>query len=230
MASSVKNSAIAIIPARGGSKRLPRKNILNFCGKPMILYSVESAIASGCFQEVIVSTEDPEIAAVVKSSGCTIHQRPVEIASDTARVNDVIKSVLSSRDLSHEYLCCLYATSPLRTANDIQNSFEELCRSNSDACWSVSEYSKSPFYAYNLSSTGAIQARWPDLRDLPNHEKPAVVHDNGSIYWSRVDSFLKNNDLYGAVTTSYLMPLSRSVDIDTQGDFDLAEMYANKKT
>ncbi len=221
---------IAIIPARGGSKRLPRKNIKEFLGKPIIFYTIEAARNSGLFEKVVVSTEDAEIKRRVEGSGCEIHQRGLHLATDTARVVDVIKDVLEDyrrrAGLAFEYLCCLYPTTPLRDAADIQNSYRLLLENCAEFCLAVSDYDYSPFFAFDIEANGRIQRRWPDLAKLPAWQKPRVVADNGAIYWARVPSFLEKGELEGENAVGYLMPKRRAIDIDTEEDFALAEQIA----
>lgn len=221
---------IAIIPARGGSKRLPRKNIKEFLGKPIILYAIEAARKSGLFEKVVVSTEDAEIGRCVQGSGCEIHQRSVHLATDTARVVDVIKDVLENyrrgAGLTFEYLCCLYPTNPLRDASDIQSSYRLLLENHAEFCLAVSDYDYSPFFAFDMEVNGRIQRRWPDLAKLPAWQKPRVVADNGAIYWAKVASFLLKGELEGENAVGYVMPKRRAIDIDTEEDFLLAEHIA----
>lgn len=134
---------IAIICARGGSKRLPGKNIKSFLGRPIIHYTIEAAQQSGLFDVAVVSTEDPKIKEAVEGTGCDIHDRSPELAEDTARVVDVLKEVLDyykERGREFDYLCCLYPTAPLRNAEDIRNAYELMISRNADYCAAVTEY------------------------------------------------------------------------------------------
>lgn len=221
--------SIAIIPARGGSKRLPRKNIRSFLGRPIIHYTIEAAQQSGLFDKVVVSTEDAEIKNCVDGMGCDIHHRSPELATDTATVIDVLKAVLNHYgkiDREFDYLCCLYPTAPLRDAHDIQNAYHLMLSKQADYCQAVTDYYYSPFFAFNLKEDGRIEKRWPELAKLPSLEKPKVVVDNGSMYWAKVTSFLQEGELESNNTVGYIMPVQKSVDIDTEDDFRLAEHYA----
>jgi CMP-N-acetylneuraminic acid synthetase len=223
-----KPKNIAIIPARGGSKRLKKKNILLFNGKPMILYSIEAALESGVFDRVVVSTEDQQIKACAATAGCEVILRKDDLATDTARVVDVLKDLLmaeAQKNNTYDYLCCLYATSPLRTARDIKASYQLMIDQKADFCQSVTEFETSVFFAYDMDNKGHISRRWPDMAILPPREKPQVVVDNGSIYWAKVSAFLSTGELDGEHTVGYKMPRSRSVDIDTPTDFKLAQFY-----
>jgi pseudaminic acid cytidylyltransferase len=219
---------IAVIPARGGSKRLKKKNILPFNGKPMIHYSIEAALDSNLFEKVVVSSEDKDIIDCVKCTGCEIALRKPELATDTARVVDVLNDLLqgfAQRGEQYDYLCCLYATSPLRTFKDISGAFHLMTEKGADFCQSVTDYETSPFFAFDMDENSVIKRRWPDFALLPPRKKPLVVVDNGSIYWAKVPAFLGTCELHGEHTLGYKMPRSRSVDIDTLTDFKLAEFY-----
>jgi pseudaminic acid cytidylyltransferase len=222
---------MAIIPARGGSKRLPRKNILPFLGRPIISYTLEAARKSGLFDVIVVSTEDSEIAATVEGSGCDLHERPPELASDTARLVLVIREVLDNYDKrgqEFDFLCCLYPTAPLRDKEDIQRSYDLLLSRGADYCLAVTEYELSPFFAFDINEHHEMRRRWPELALLPSWQKPRVVVDNGSLYWARVSRFKELGELEGPNTVGYLMPRHKSIDIDTQEDFDMAEFFARK--
>lgn len=221
------NKNIAIIPARGGSKRLKKKNIRPFDGKPMILYSVEAALESRLFERVVVSTDDHQIADCVKGAGCEIMNRKADLATDTARVVDVIRDTLVTGKMTkgYDFFCCLYATSPLRTAGDIFESFSLMRKRGADFCMSVTDYDISPFFAFDVDKEGRLSRRWPETALLPPWEKPPVVVDNGSIYWAKISTFLSVGELTGDNTVGYHMPRERSVDIDTLTDFKLAEFY-----
>ena len=161
---------IAIIQARGGSKRLPRKNVLPFMGKPIIFYTIEAARNSGLFEVIVVSTEDSEIAVTVEGAGCDIHARSTELASDTARVVHVIGEVLKNyekRGKRFDFFCCLYPTAPLRDAEDIRRSYDLLLFSGADYCLAVTDYELSPFFAFDLDEKGRVRRRWPEIALLP---------------------------------------------------------------
>ncbi len=222
---------IAVIPARGGSKRLPRKNVLSFLGKPMIQYSVEAASESGLFRRIIVSTDDPEIMDLASGMTCDVFERKKSLATDTARVVDVLDDLvrdLSTQGMHYDNLCCLYATSPLRTREDIVGSYNLMIENDADFCQSVTDFDASPFFAFNIDADGFMERRWPELAALPPWEKPDVVVDNGSIYWAREAAFLETGELQGDNTVGFRMPRWRSVDIDTETDLKLAEFFAGE--
>jgi len=222
---------IAVIPARGGSKRLPRKNLMPFLGKPIIQYTIEAAQRSRLFEVVVVSTEDPEIISTVRPLGCEIHLRDVSLATDTARVVHVLRCVLdeyASQGREFDCLCCLYPTAPLRDEEDIRKAYESLTTRQADYCLAVTEYELSPFFAFNIDQNNRLERRWPELALLPPWKKPKVVVDNGSMYWARVTRFLERGELEGDKAVGYLMPRHKSIDIDTQEGFEMAEFFARK--
>ena len=222
---------VAIIPARGGSKRLPRKNILPFLGRPIIQYTIEAAGRCGLFESVIVSTEDAEIQETVQELECEIHRRPLDLASDTARVVDVLREVLAeqrNQGREFDFLCCLYPTAPLRSAADIRAAYERMASRGADYCLAIKDYEDSPFFAFDLKADGRIERRWPELAALQHWEKPRVAVDNGSMYWARVSAFLASGELVGPKAVGYPMPRWRSVDIEEREDLEIAEFFARR--
>jgi pseudaminic acid cytidylyltransferase len=223
--------AIAIIPARGGSKRLPRKNILCVNGRPLIGYTIEAALASACFARVIVSTEDDEIAAVATAAGAQIHCRDGRLASDTATVVEVCSDVLgrlSDQGQMPERFACLLATAALRTADDIRRA-EAMLAPRCDFVMAVTEYEKSPLQALVEQSDGSLRLMWPELIDLPRSEAPKLMVDNGSIYWCRTEAFHAERTFYGHGLRGYRMPRERSVDVDTATDLALLVHYLGER-
>jgi len=222
---------VAIIAARGGSKRLPRKNILEFLGRPIIHYVIEAAQQSGLFDLVVVSTEDDEIKKCVEVLKCEVHHRSPELAADDVEVLSVLKEVLDSyneKGRVFEYMCNLYATAPMLNADDIRNSYQLMLSEGADSCTAVTEFTQSPFFAFDLKENGRIKRRWPDIVSLPPWERPKVVVDNGSLYWARVDAFVREGYIGKNNCVGYFMQRERSIDIDTKEDFELAEYYASK--
>jgi len=221
--------ALAVIPARGGSKRLPRKNILRFRGRPIIAYTIEAALKADCFERVIVSTEDAEIAAVAASCGAQVSMRPGELATDTARVVQVCRHVLAEEEgegRTYNVLCCLYATAPLRNAADIRSTMALLQPGRCDFAMAVTGYSFPPHQALRPDSNGVLHPVWPEMLSKQSQEVGAMLVDNGSTYAVSVPAFLEANTFYGPSLKGYLMPRIRSVDIDEQEDFALAELFA----
>ena len=222
---------IAIIPARGGSKRLPRKNLLPFRGRPIIAHTIEQAIASNCFDRILVSTEDEEIARTAQEVGATIHVRAARLATDTATVTEVCLDVLSTEEQAgsaYDVLACLYATAPLRRAEDIKAVVGLIDGHNCSFSMAVTTYAVAPHQALRVLPDGSLVAMWPDLVNLRASDMDRIVVDNGSTYAVTVSAFREHRSFYGPGLRGHLMPRERSVDIDEQSDYELACWYAEK--
>jgi len=217
--------AVALIPARGGSKRLPRKNIADFFGRPIIGYTIEAATKSGCFTRVVVSTEDAEIAEVAARFGAEVDRRPASLASDAATVGAVCVDFLErerAAERAWQHLCVLYPTAPLRTAEDIRGVMGLLEPGRCDFAMAVTRYDLPPHQALKLGPEGALEPMWPDLIARRSSDVPALCVDNGSTYGVGVPAFLKQPGFYGPGLRGHMMPRERSFDIDTGIDLDLA--------
>lgn len=224
--------SIAIIPARGGSKRLPRKNVLPFLGKPMLLWTVEAARTSGAFERIFISTEDEEIAAIGTENGVEVLRRPEGLAADTATCANVCLHHLNELEnlgQSFDTLCCLYATAPLRTAEDIiatMRLLEDDGTGEADFAFAVTEYSHSPYQALIQDAVGYLSPLWPVLVSHQSQILPKPVIGNGSTYAARVNAFRRHRSFYGPRLRGHTMPYARSIDIDTQEDLDIALCFA----
>ena len=220
---------LAIIPARGGSKRLPRKNLLPFLGRPMIVHTIEAALATQAFERVVVSTEDAEIASVAKDAGALVHSRAAGLASDAARVTDVCLAVLDAEEQAgrmHALFACLYATAPLRRAEDIQAVLAPVDARETDFAMAVTTYAVAPHQALRREPDGSLSAMWPDLIERRASEVGELFVDNGSTYAARVAPFRRHLTFYGPGLRGHVMPRERSVDIDERADYELACFYA----
>ena len=222
---------VAIIPARGGSKRLPKKNLLPFLGRPIIVHTIEAALATRAFERVVVSTEDAQIAAISKDAGADIHVRDASLASDAARITDVCLAVLEGEEQAgrfHELFACLYATAPLRRAEDILAVLACVDSRETDFAMAVSTYPVAPHQALRFEADGTLAAMWPDLIERRAGEVGQLVVDNGSTYAARIAAFREHRTFYGPRLRGHLMPRMRSVDIDEQADYELACYYARQ--
>jgi N-acylneuraminate cytidylyltransferase len=222
---------LAIIPARGGSKRLARKNLLPFCGWPMLAHTVEAALTSGCFERVLVSTEDKEIAGVARTAGAEVFKRSPELADDTATVTDVCLDVLSNEERAgrvYDVFACLYATAPLRRAEDIAAVLALLDSNSTNFAMAVVRWALPPHQALRMGADGMLTPMWPELVELRASEVGPLVVDNGSTYAARIDAFRKEKTFYGTGLRGHVMPRERSVDIDTREDYELACWYAEQ--
>jgi pseudaminic acid cytidylyltransferase len=218
---------IAIIPARGGSKRIPRKNIKNFHGKPLIAYSICAALKSGCFDRVIVSTDDSEIAEVAKKYGAEVpFVRPEIVANDYATTMDVLQHAIKELALDNDsQLCCLYATAPFVLARDLVSASAELCSSNSDYIFSATEFSFPIQRAIKIDGNGYCDMFQPEYANTRSQDLEKAYHDAGQFYFGQVSAFKKNKPFfYNSKSKPFLLPAYRVQDIDTVEDWERAEL------
>ncbi len=223
--------AIAIIPARGGSRRLPRKNVVDFLGRPIIAWTIEAARVSGCFARIVVSTEDDEIAGVAARFGAEIARRPLALAADAATVVDVCLDLLAGEDQAGRgwpRMVCLYATAPLRGAADIRRTAALLEPGRCDFAIAVTDFDLPPHQALKPRGNGGLEPMWPELIGRRSSEMPALCVDNGSTYAVTVAAFRARRSFYGPGLRGHAMPRSRSVDIDTVEDLDYARWLAGR--
>jgi N-acylneuraminate cytidylyltransferase len=219
---------VCLIPARGGSKRIPKKNIKPFLGKPIIAYSIESALNSGCFDEVMVSTDCPEIAAEAEKYGAKVpFVRPPELSDDYCTTIDVIKHTVnwySNNGCEISHLCCLYATSPFASGEDLSSAYHKLIESNSDYCVSVAEYTYPIQRALRSNDDARIEMIYPEHESTRSQDLETALHDAGQFYWGKAEAFLLGKPLLSKFTTPYLLPSYRVQDIDTLDDWKRAEL------
>lgn len=221
---------MAIVPARGGSKRLPRKNIIEFCGKPIMAYTIEAALETGLFSEVLLSTEDEEIAAVGRVCGARVVRRPAALASDVAPVRDVCLHLLEQEAQAgrqYSVFTCLYATSPLRAPADIAGVVSLVEPGVCDFAMAVTQYPYPPHQALRVLDGGALAPMWPELVERRSQDLGTLVVDNGSTYCASVAAFQEHKSFYGPGLRGYLMPFERSIDIDRPEDLELALRFAS---
>lgn len=218
---------VAIIPARGGSKRIPRKNIKLFHGKPMIVYSIEAALDSGCFDKVIVSTDDQEIADVAKAYGAEVpFLRPAEISDDYATTKDVMFHAVDwcqAQGWSVENICCLYATAPFVTTTDLQESGQKLLNSQCEYVFSATTFGFPIQRAIKLSDSGAVTMFQPEYELTRSQDLEEAYHDAGQFYWGTAEAFLDRKAFFSPHSQAYLLPRKRVQDIDTPEDWEFAE-------
>ena len=215
---------ICIIPARGGSKRIPRKNIIPFNGKPLIAWSIETALKSKIFSRVIISTDDAEIASVAQDYGAEIpFMREAELANDFATTAEVIEDTLSK--LEHtEHTCCLYPTAPLIKIDDFQKAYAKLIDTNADCIISVTEYDFHPLRAFEITQDDQLSFKWPENALTRSQDLPDLLHDAGAFYFFKTAAFKKQNKLVMKNTVGHSIERSRAVDIDTPEDLEFAKL------
>jgi CMP-N-acetylneuraminic acid synthetase len=223
---------IAVIPARGGSKRLPRKNVLPVLGKPMISYPVRAALDSGVFERVIVSTEDAAIADTARSAGAEVLPRRDELATDQATVTQVCLDVLEQVGRAGalpESFCCIYATAIFLEARDLSESLRLLdVDPRCEGVMGVSRYPIHPYKALQWDD-GYLKAMWPEQNERKSQEYPDLVASNGTLYWARSAAFRRNPTFYAMRLRGYVVPAARAVDIDTPEDYEWAQRLAESR-
>lgn len=221
---------VAIIPARGGSKRIPRKNIVDMNGLPMLAYPIKAALKSGLFSDVIVSTEDSEIAAIAAQYGARVIERPLDLASDTAMEIDVYEQVLSKLFTRPDYFCAIYPTAILIEADDLQKSFTEIsATADIDVLMSVSPYAVHPYKALINNKAGYLEMVHPAECVQRSQTYPHYVASNGTFYWFRTTGYEQHKSYYPSKMKGYVLPTSKAIDIDEPGDLALARAILSLK-
>lgn len=219
---------LAVIPARGGSKRIPRKNIREFCGKPIIAYSIEAARKSNCFDRIIVSTDDAEIATVAREWGAeTPFVRPEELSNDFAGTIPVIKHAIEwyiNNEIQPDMVCCIYATAPFVTPQDLQRGLDTLLSSASEYAFTVTSYPFPIQRAVKITPSGRLAMFQPEHFKTRSQDMEKAFHDAGQFYWGRSEAFLRELPLFSEDAAPVLLPRHRVQDIDTPEDWHRAEL------
>lgn len=224
-------NSVAIIPARGGSKRIPRKNLLPFDGVPMIVRSIRTALDSGLFEQVVVSTDDAEIAELALAHGAQVpFLRPAELADDFTGTAAVIEHALQQLP-AFDYACCVYATAPLLQARFLRQGFELLEQHPDKAfAFSVCSFGFPVQRALTLDGQGALTALYPEFRNTRSQDLPEAFQDAGQFYWGRSEAWLRGEVLYSTASLPVILPRHLVQDIDTPEDWKRAEyLYAALK-
>tara|TARA_R100000935_G_scaffold19518_1_gene37500 strand:+ start:11469 stop:12155 length:687 start_codon:yes stop_codon:yes gene_type:complete len=219
---------VAIIPARGGSKRIPRKNIKQFCGKPMIAYSIEAAIESGCFDRVIVSTDDTEIAEVAQAYNAEVpFIRPEELSNDHAGTIPVIQHAVNwliEQGEAPEFVCCLYATAPFITPEAIKQGLQQLEDTNAAYAFSATSYAFPIQRAFRIKPSLGVEMFEPKQFNTRSQDLEEAYHDAGQFYWGTKEAWLTEKIIFGSESTPVILPRHRVQDIDTPEDWQRAEL------
>jgi N-acylneuraminate cytidylyltransferase len=220
-------TATAIIPARGGSKRIPRKNIRQFHGRPMIAWTIDTAINSGLFSNVIVSTDDAEIAAIAQEHGAQVpFLRPADFSNDYATTKDVMRHAvtwLAKNQIESDFVCCLYATAPFLQAEDVVKGLRALQESTADYAYAVTEFDYSPHRALIKNQNGQVSLEKPELAAVRSQDLPSLVHDAGQFYWAKTETWLRQQEVLSSAGIGIEIPRSQAQDIDNEEDWKLAE-------
>lgn len=215
---------LCIIPARGGSKRIPRKNVKPFLGKPILAYSIEAALATGLFDEVMVSTDDEEIAEVARLYGAKVpFMRSAETANDFATTDDVLREVVNKyKELGQLFdnFCCIYATAPMISTDDVKAAFDKLINSNFTEVYPVVQFSYPIWRCLDMTEDGTISFHWPEYTNSRSQDLPKEYHDTGTFYWYKIAAWEKGDFKVGGIVVDE----TTIQDIDTPTDWELAEL------
>lgn len=223
----MSNKCLAVITARGGSKRIPRKNIKDFLGSPIIKYSIDAALGTGCFDEVMVSTDDKEIAEVALSYGAKVpFFRSEATSEDYSTTADVIEEVLleyKKRGQEFDYCCCIYPTAPFVSSRKLLHGYNLLKDSGADSVIPVVRFSYPIQRALKIEN-GKLEMVWPENMNVRSQDLMPAYHDCGQFYWFRVDRFFKQKRLFTEYTIPLEVPESEVQDIDNEEDWKVAEL------
>lgn len=223
---------LAIIPARGGSKRIPRKNILDFLGKPIIAYSIEAAISCDLFDEVMVSTDDQEIAEVARKFGATApFMRSKENSDDFSGPGDVALEVIryyEKAGKNFDTCCCIYATAPLIQATRLIEGYNLIQNSKFDTVYPVAKFNSPIWRSYKIENNGQLLFNFPENEKKRSQDLPDTFHDAGQFYWFKIPQFLQlnNKNVFGNIKGAIVLDDLEVQDIDNMNDWELAELKA----
>jgi pseudaminic acid cytidylyltransferase len=218
----------AVIPARGGSKRIPRKNIRPFAGKPIIAYSIAAARQCGLFDRIVVSTDDDEIAGVARDCGAeTPFRRPPELSDDHTGTDPVTAHALTwlaDHGEDAEFACCIYATAPFIQADDLRRGYDALVGTGKSFAFTVTTYDFSIQRAIRVLASGSVEPFFPQWIDARSQDLDAAHHDAGQFYWGRAEAFRSGLAMFAADSVAIALPRHRVQDIDTPEDWTRAEL------
>ena len=218
---------IAIIPARGGSKRIPRKNIKNFCGKPLIAYSIDAALQSGLFEKIIVSTDDEEIANVAKQYGADVpFLRPTELSDDFTGTGAVVAHALQTlreKGEAYDFACTIYATAPLLEPHYLIEGFEKLKESDAVNAFSVTSMPYPIWRTFKITDNARCEMFWKDKFSARSQDLEEAYHDAGQFYWSNLRK-TAHDVMFGSESIPIVLPRHLVQDIDTPEDWIRAEL------
>lgn len=219
--------SLCIIPARGGSKRIPRKNIKPFMGKPIMVYSIEAALESGIFDEVMVSTDDEEFAEVARQYGASVpFLRSEATANDYATTVDVLLEVIETykqRGMEFDTICCLYSTAPFVTSERLKEASSKLSDSV-DACFTMVEYSYPIQRSLRINEVGQVEMKYPEHLKSRTQDLEKVYHDAGQFYFVKTKTFIEEKTVWCKHTAPLVLSELEVQDLDTLTDWQLAEM------
>lgn len=221
---------IAVIPARGGSKRIPRKNIKPFCGKPMIAWSIEAAKSSGLFEHIIVSTDDVEIAEVAKQWGAEVpFMRTEELSNDHVGTTPVIAHATQwalDQGFDVAAVCCIYATAPFVQINDLKRGWDAMNSGDWNYAFTVTDFAAPIFRSFKQTAEGGVEMFFPEYFVTRSQDLPTALHDAGQFYWGYPDAWLEDKRIFDRYSVPVIIPRWRVQDIDTPDDWERAEILA----
>lgn len=224
---------VAVIPARGGSKRIPRKNIREFHGKPMIAWPIEAAFESKLFDKVLVSTDDHEIASIAEQYRAEVpFIRPKELSDDYSTSVDVLAHATEWLNNNYERLeavCCIYATAPFITADDIVAGYKALCSGSWHYSFSIARFETSIFRAFTKNNNGGVEMVFPEQYNTRSQDLAESFHDAAQFYWGRPKAWLGHNPIFTKHAIGVQIPGWRAIDIDTMEDLEKAEALASNR-
>jgi len=227
-------ACLAVIPARGGSKRIPRKNIRKFCGKPIIAHTIEAALESGVFSRVIVSTDSEEVASVARQLGAEVpFLRDASLADDYTPVSLVTLDALQRLDpdgKTFRHVAQLMPNCPLRTAADVRESYKQFIDTKADSQISVTRYGwLNPWWAMTRNEKCQLSPIFPDQIGKRSQDLPDIFCPTGAIWWVKTDVLRRERTFHIEGRTGWGMPWQRAIDIDTEDDWKLAELLMREK-
>ncbi|MBE2984078.1 pseudaminic acid cytidylyltransferase [Campylobacter sp. RM9344] len=216
--------SLCVIPARGGSKRIPHKNIKVFLGKPLIAYSIEAAINSGVFDEIIVSTDDEAIAKVAREFGAkTPFMREPKLSDDYATTSAVIKDACMKMGEEFKCICCLYATAPLLTGEILKQAHTKFIGENPEFLFSACEFSFPIQRAIKLDENGRVSMFYPQHLKTRSQDLERAYHDAGQFYFGRREAWLEDKAIFAPHSQAFVLERNLVCDIDTMDDFEFAK-------
>lgn len=219
---------LAIITARGGSKRIPHKNIKIFCGKPIIAYSIQAALESKLFDEVMVSTDDERIASIAKEYGANVpFMRSEENANDFATTRDVLDEVMKTyknQGKTFDYMCCIYPTAPFVTVKKLQEAFSLLRSAKTEQVVPVVKFSFPPQRCYVIDAENNLRYKWPENQPKRSQDLEPFYHDAGQFYFYDANVFYQHKNTVELITKALVLPDLEVQDIDNEEDWAIAEM------
>ena len=222
---------VCVIPARGGSKRIPNKNIKNFCGKPIIAWSIETALQSGCFDQVIVSTDDEKIAEVARKYGAKVpFFRPSELADDYTGTVAVIQSAVqwfADNQTMPELVCCLYATAPFVCPDDLKRGLEKIKAEKSDYVFSVASFESPIQRAIKINDHGRVEMLYPENINERSQDLVEAFYNAGQFYWGQAKAWKEGKRVLTGDSVPLVISRGRAQDIDTLEDWEHAELLFN---